>query len=279
MTASSSRHPEAPDAAARAATARCPSRRSASVRAAARTSRRRRRRAAPAVPVRRRRAGPAGAAGARAGTRGSAATRSASPPRSIETTKQVLTAPAAFFRAMPVTGGIGSPLLYAVIVGYVGLVISALYNFVLRERRWARASRASAADPRRWRGWSCLLPGRGGLVVQADLRPGRRSSIGLFLLSGDRPPRACMLLGGAARGFEATFRVACYSEAAALLNIVPVCGGLIAPSSIRRPARHRPLRGARDHPRQGGGGRAAALRPLCCCCVAGAHRARFGRRR
>ena len=44
----------------------------------------------------------------------------------IETTKQVLTQPAAFFRSMPVTGGLGSPLLYAVIIAYVGLVASTI---------------------------------------------------------------------------------------------------------------------------------------------------------
>src|SRR5258707_1919498 len=50
----------------------------------------------------------------------------------IETTKQVLSQPTAFFRAMPVTGGIGGPLLYAVIVGYIGLFASTIYNLVFR---------------------------------------------------------------------------------------------------------------------------------------------------
>ncbi len=50
----------------------------------------------------------------------------------VETTREVLTAPARFFRAMPVTGGIGSPLLYAVIVGWVGVVATALYQAIFR---------------------------------------------------------------------------------------------------------------------------------------------------
>ena len=33
---------------------------------------------------------------------------------------------------MPVTGGVGGPLLYAVILGYVGLVAAALYNLVFQ---------------------------------------------------------------------------------------------------------------------------------------------------
>src|SRR5687768_7213235 len=49
----------------------------------------------------------------------------------VETTQRVLTKPTEFFRSMPVTGGIGAPLIYALIIGYAGVVISAIYNFVL----------------------------------------------------------------------------------------------------------------------------------------------------
>ena len=50
----------------------------------------------------------------------------------VETTREVLTQPGAFFRAMPVTGGLGSPLLYAVIIGWIGLVASAFYQAIFR---------------------------------------------------------------------------------------------------------------------------------------------------
>jgi hypothetical protein len=50
----------------------------------------------------------------------------------VETTRAVLTRPAEFFRAMPVTGGIGSPLLYAVITGWMGLVAASLYQAIFR---------------------------------------------------------------------------------------------------------------------------------------------------
>ena len=48
----------------------------------------------------------------------------------VETTKEVLTGPSDFFRRMPVAGGIGSPLLYAVVIGYLGLLLSAVYSAV-----------------------------------------------------------------------------------------------------------------------------------------------------
>ena len=67
-----------------------------------------------------------------------------------------------------------------------------------------------------------------------------------------------MALGGAARGFEATFRVACYSEASALLNIVPVCGSMLAPIMMIVLMVIGVVRGARHHPRACRRRRAAA---------------------
>ena len=48
----------------------------------------------------------------------------------VETTTQVLSRPEAFFQAMPVSGGLTSPLLYGLLIGYVGLVASTLYSLV-----------------------------------------------------------------------------------------------------------------------------------------------------
>jgi hypothetical protein len=47
----------------------------------------------------------------------------------VETTRQVLTRPSAFFRTMPVTGGLGSPLLYGVLLGWIGLA-AAFYQAI-----------------------------------------------------------------------------------------------------------------------------------------------------
>jgi hypothetical protein len=144
----------------------------------------------------------------------------------VETTQRVLTGPTAFFRAMPVTGGIGSPLAYALIIGYAGLVISAIYDFVLESVMGASLSRFGGGSEAMAE-FMPYLQGAIGLGVKLVAGP-FLLAIGLFLLSGI-VHLLLMGLGGAARGFEATFRVACYSEAAALLNIIPVCGGLIAP--------------------------------------------------
>lgn len=180
----------------------------------------------------------------------------------IETTQRVLTAPAAFFRAMPVTGGIGSPLVYALIIGYAGIVISAIYDFVLESVMGSSFARLGGSEA--MAGVMPYMAGALGLGMKLIMGP-FLLGVGLFVASGI-VHLGLMALGGAARGFEATFRVVCYSEAAALLNIVPVCGGLIAPvimivlMIIGVSEAHGTTRGRAA---------AAVLLPvvLCCCCI------------
>jgi hypothetical protein len=181
----------------------------------------------------------------------------------VETTQQVLTSPAAFFRSMQVTGGIVAPLVYALIVGYAGVVVSAIYDFVLASVMGSSFSRLGGGTE----AMSSLMPyfeGAMGLVVKLVLVP-VFVELGLILLAGI-VHLALMALGGAARGFEATFRVACYSEASALLNIVPVCGSMLAPIAmvvlmiIGVSEAHGTTRGRAAE---------AVLLPmlLCCCCL------------
>jgi len=182
----------------------------------------------------------------------------------IETTQRVLTAPGAFFRAMPVTGGMGSPLLYAVIIGYAGIVISAIYDFVLESVMGSTFSRLGGGGSEAIAGLMPYFQGGIGLGMKLIFGP-LLLVISLLVLSGI-VHLALMGLGGAARGFEATFRVACYSEAAALLNIIPVCGGVIGPIVM---IVLMIIGVAEAHGTTRGRAAAAVLLPivLCCCCV------------
>ena len=181
----------------------------------------------------------------------------------VETTQQVFTRPTEFFRAMPVTGGLGGPLLYGVIVGYAGLVAAAIYGAIFQAVAGPRLFELTHRSE-----LEKFLPyvqGGMGLVLQVVLGP-LLIAAGLFISSAILH-LLLMLFGGAPRGFEATFRVRCYAEAASLLRLVPFCGtpifvifilvltivGLSEAHGIGR-------------------GRAAAvvLLPLfflCCCCV------------
>jgi hypothetical protein len=181
----------------------------------------------------------------------------------VETTQRVLTGPTAFFRAMPATGGIGSPLLYAVIIGYAGLVVSAIYDFVLESVMGTTLGRFGGGSE----AMSNVMPYlQGGIGLGVKLIVGPfLLAISLFLLAGVTH-LVLLVLGGAPRGFEATFRVACYSEAAAVLNIIPVCGGMIAPIFM---VVLMIIGVAEAHGITRTRAAAAVLLPivLCCCCL------------
>jgi len=147
----------------------------------------------------------------------------------VETTRQVLTGPTAFFRAMPVEGGIGSPILYGVIIGWVGAVAASFYQALFHSivgeslfealARLANPNAVPSGSP--LSGW---LEGWGGLVGQAVFG-GVLVAIGVILNAGVLH-LALLLLGGARRGFEATVRVVSFSQAVSILFLVPFCGQL-----------------------------------------------------
>lgn len=141
----------------------------------------------------------------------------------VETTRDVLTAPTRFFRAMPVTGGFGSPLLYAVIVGWVGIVATALYQAIFRSI--AGTHFPGLGDRPEFVAMLGWLESWGGFVVQAVFG-GVFVVIGVFLSSGVLH-LMLLLLGGARRDFEATLRVVCFAQATSIVFLVPFCGQLV----------------------------------------------------
>jgi hypothetical protein len=144
----------------------------------------------------------------------------------VETTKQVLTGPADFFRRMPVAGGVGSPLLYAVIIGYLGILVSAVYSAVFIVVRGSAGAFGSFGDRPEVARMMEAFSGWGGIIAQVLFGP-FGIVIGLFV-STAIVHVMLMLLDGASQGFEATLRVLSYAHAASILVIVPLCGGPIA---------------------------------------------------
>ena len=141
----------------------------------------------------------------------------------VETTRQVLAGPGAFFRAMPVSGGLGSPLLYAVLIGWAGLAVAAFYQAIFRSvvgSSWgAFGDRPEVAAMLGWvEGWA-------GCVAQVVFG-GVLVVIGVFVAAGIIH-LVLLLLGGARRDFEATFRVVSFAQATSILFLVPFCGQLI----------------------------------------------------
>ena len=130
------------------------------------------------------------------------------------TIKDVLLAPGRFFHRMPSQMGLTQPLLFALLLGVVGTFIVWMYSLVSTSLQMAvfgdfsngRSSLHSfflfLSSPF----WVAIA-----IFVQASLTHGV-----LILLSGGR------------LGFEATFRVAAYSEATSVILLLPICGSQIA---------------------------------------------------
>lgn len=136
------------------------------------------------------------------------------------TLKDVLFRPSGFFKRMPVTGGLTDPLLYALIIGMVGLIFSYFWQILLQGAMQGMMlpGMKAAAEQNMFRGI--------GLAVLAFFSP---FLIILVLFIGSGILHVClMLVKGARSGFEATFRVVAYGYSTYILLVIPFCGGLIA---------------------------------------------------
>ncbi len=136
----------------------------------------------------------------------------------VETLVMVLTKPDAAFRAMKIDGGLVEPLIYALIGGCVGGVVAFLFSLGFQSMGLF-ANRHNAFG---------MLTGMGiGSIAFIILLP-VMIVIGLFI--GGAIVHLClMIVGGANKTFEATFRVLAFSQGSTgPLQMIPVCGGLIA---------------------------------------------------
>jgi hypothetical protein len=188
-----------------------------------------------------------------------------------ETTQQVLMSPETFFRGLRPTGGIADPLLYGLIVSYIGLVAGSVYNAVFNATFGSAFS--NFGDRPELARVMPFIQGGAGLVVNLILGP-IFIAVGLFIWSGILH-LLLLLLGGGGRGFEGTFRVLAYAAATNLIQIVPLCGGFVGGvygivlAIIGLSEVHGDSKGKTA---------AAVLLPLvlCCCCCALGLGAMFG---
>jgi hypothetical protein len=184
----------------------------------------------------------------------------------VETTQQVLFRPAEFFERMPVAGGVGGPLLYAVILGYLGLVASTVYNVVFRSIVGSGFQQFGGGRMAEFTRLTRFFQSGLGATVQLVTGP-IWIVIGVFVAAGIFH-LLLMLVGATPRDFEATFRVMAYSHAVSVVGLVPFCGSFIGfvwwvvvatvgLRSVHRTSTAQAL--------------IAVLLPifLCCCCCAG----------
>jgi hypothetical protein len=136
----------------------------------------------------------------------------------VETLAMVLTKPDLAFRTMKTEGGLAEPLIYALIGGCVGGIASLLFSLGLQSMGLFAGQRDTFA----------ALAGVGvGSLALIVLLP---VLILISLFIGAAIVHLClMIVGGANKSFETTFRVLAFSQGSTgPLQIIPCCGGLIA---------------------------------------------------
>jgi hypothetical protein len=135
----------------------------------------------------------------------------------IETLSMVLTNPDLAFRSMKTEGGFGEPLLYAIIGGGVGVVVWFIFSLILNS--------LGLLNPRE-NGLGPMV----GMSVSFAVLVWRLIAVAVApFIFGGLVHLSLMVVGGANKTFETTFRVISFSQGStAPLQLVPCCGGLIA---------------------------------------------------
>jgi hypothetical protein len=136
----------------------------------------------------------------------------------VETLQMVLTRPAEAFSIMKREGGLGESLLYGLIGGCLGVIVSFLFSFAMHAMGIAFGARNM------WSSFGLLGAGGMALLILVPIFV----VVGLFI--GAAIVHLClMIVGGARHSFETTFRVVAYNHGSTgVLQMVPFCGGIIA---------------------------------------------------
>jgi hypothetical protein len=135
----------------------------------------------------------------------------------VETLIMVLTKPSEAFTAMKREGGLGEPLLYAIIGGGLGVIVWFIFSLALNSFGLLNA---------RETGFGPMM----GMSVSFVVLVWRLVAVAVApFIFGGLVHLSLMLVGGANKAFETTFRVISFSQGStAPLQLVPCCGGLVA---------------------------------------------------
>ena len=137
----------------------------------------------------------------------------------FDTVSMLISKPGEAFTIMRPEGGLMDPLIFGMIGGCAGTIVSILFQGLFQ----SIPGMASGNNPFD----SLGLSPWGFLLIYAILTP-LLLLVGFFIGSG-LLHLCLMLVGGANRSFETTFRVVCFTVGAAnLFSMVPICGGFIA---------------------------------------------------
>ena len=145
------------------------------------------------------------------------------------TWKESIINPDKFFARMPYTGGMGGPILYAIIIGLIYATFRAIYGFFMESltmpfitQMLERMNRLDRFGDTTFLHFSPFFA-----FLGIPLSP-IYVLVALFIISGIYHLIG-KIFGWASRDFEATLRAVAYSIGPYAFVIIPFCGNLVAP--------------------------------------------------
>jgi hypothetical protein len=136
----------------------------------------------------------------------------------FDTVILVLTKPGEAFSMMKKEGDLMGPMLFALTGGCAGLIVSVLFQIALQ-------SIGFMADQQH----AVFGMGAVGLWAVGYILLSPVLVIAFMFIASGILHLCLMIVGGARKPFETTFRVVCFSSGStSLLNMIPFCGGMIS---------------------------------------------------
>jgi len=132
----------------------------------------------------------------------------------VETVKLLLAKPRAAFERMPITGDPLRPLVFAILLGWLGAIFSAIWNLAFGGVMPAANTYGGYAMPHHF------------VLLTALFAP--VLIVCMILVLAAIYHLMLMIVGGAKGGFLATMRVACYAQAPQVIQLLPFCGAVLA---------------------------------------------------
>jgi len=140
----------------------------------------------------------------------------------IAALKLFVTSPSEAFSQTFKKGDYGSPLLFAIIVGWIGITIGQIWETLM-------GASILSMMPAEMRSQIPFIPGSAASFLISVIFAPVYIIIGLFIWSAI--VHLCLIIVGglekSVAGFEGSFRVVSYAMVASLANLVPVLGGFI----------------------------------------------------
>jgi hypothetical protein len=137
----------------------------------------------------------------------------------VDVVRRVVLQPAQFFAAMPRSGPLLNPLVFAVICIEISALLSALLVLAGVQENPGFNPNPQNALP------SVFTPGSAlASIIVAPIA----GAIGLFIAAAIQQLLVRLIVGANNLGFGATFRVASYTQVTGLVNWIPIVGPLLS---------------------------------------------------